>query len=87
MSLLAHGDHTSSSEVTHISQHGIWLLSSRGKELYMPYEKFPWFKNQPVQAIYNIEEPSPGHFYWPELDVDLTETIIENPSKFPLSAS
>lgn len=38
-------------------------------------------------SVHNIEEPSPGHFYWPDIDVDLTEAIIQNPGEFPLSAS
>ncbi|MEN8180825.1 MAG: integron cassette protein, partial [Pseudomonadota bacterium] len=29
---------------------------------------------------------SPGHYYWPEIDVDLTKEIIEHPERFPLSA-
>lgn len=49
----------------------------------MPYEVFPWFKDQPVGAILNVEEPSPGHYYWPDIDVDLTEEIIEHPERFP----
>ena len=49
----------------------------------MPYDNFPWFKEQPVSVILNVEEQSPGHFYWPELDVDLTEEIIEHPERFP----
>jgi len=51
--------------------------------MFMPYEEFPWFKDQPVEAILNVEEPSPGHFYWPDIDVDLTEEIIEHPGRFP----
>jgi len=43
----------------------------------------PWFKEQPVKAIVNVEEQAPGHFYWPDLDVDLTEEIIEHPERFP----
>jgi hypothetical protein len=31
-----------------------------------------------------VEEPSVGHFYWPDLDVDLTAEIIEDPERFPL---
>lgn len=31
----------------------------------------------------NVEEPSSRHFYWPDLDVDLTEEIIEHPERFP----
>jgi hypothetical protein len=34
----------------------------------------------------NVEEPRHGHFFWPELDVDLTEEIIEHPDRFPLTA-
>lgn len=85
MSLSAHGDATSAIEVTNISSHGVWLLAHE-KELFMPYEEFPWFKEQPVRAILNVEEPSPGHFYWPDLDVDLSEEIIEHPDRFPKKA-
>lgn len=49
----------------------------------MPHEEFPWFRDQPAKTILNVEEPSPGHFYWPELDVDLTEEIIQYPDRFP----
>ena len=81
------GKNTSETEVTHISLHGVWILSSSGKELFMPYEDFPWFRDEAVKVIYNVEEPSPGHFYWPDIDVDLSENIIENPSHFPRQAS
>ena len=85
MNSLAHGDNTSAIEVTNISAHGLWLLL-RGKELFLSYEKFPWFKDQPMKTILHVEEPSPGHYYWPEIDVDLTEEIIEHPERFPLKA-
>ena len=85
MKSLAHGNSISNVEVSNISSHGVWLLT-HGKELFMPYNNFPWFKEQTVQSITNIEEPSLGHFYWPELDVDLTEEIIEHPERFPFKA-
>ena len=85
MSSLTHGNNISEVEVSNISAHGVWLLA-HGKELFMPYEDFPWFKEQTVKSIINVEEQSPGHFYWPELDVDLTEEIIEHPERFPLKA-
>jgi hypothetical protein len=72
-------------EVTNISNHGIWLLT-REKELFIPYEEFPWFKDAPVGKILNVEEPTTGHFYWPELDVDLGIESIEHPERFPLKA-
>lgn len=86
MSLSTRGVNTSITEVTHVSPFGVWLLASSGKELFMSYHDFPWFKDQPVRVIYNVEEPTPGHFYWPDLDVDLSEAIIEKPSAYPLSA-
>jgi hypothetical protein len=85
MNSLAHGKHTSAVEVTNISAHGLWLLV-RGKELFMPYAHFPWFRDLPVKSILNVEEPTQGHFYWPDVDVDLTEEIIEHPERFPLEA-
>ena len=36
-------------EVTNISGHGIWLLTG-GRELFLPYRDFPWFKEQTVAA-------------------------------------
>lgn len=79
------GESTSAIEVTNISQHGIWILAS-GTEYFMSYDDFPWFKDVPVGKILNIEEPSPGHFYWPDLDVDLGVESIEHPNRFPLKA-
>lgn len=76
---------TSPVEVTHISAHDVWLLAGN-RELFMAYDKFPWFKDAPVGKILNVEEPTPGHYYWPELDVDLTEEIISHPERFPLEA-
>lgn len=79
------GESTSPAEVTNISGHGVWLLAAEG-ELFLPYESFPWFKDAPVGKILNVEEPTPGHYYWPDLDVDLTAEIIEHPERFPLTA-
>lgn len=76
------GNNTSAVEVTNISTHGLWLLA-RDREYFMPYSSFPWFKEQRVSAIVNVEESSPGHFYWPDLDIDLSEEIIEHPERFP----
>jgi hypothetical protein len=85
MSSLEHGNSTSTIEVTNISAHGIWLLA-HDKELFMSYDDFPWFRDQAVKSIFKVEEPSKNHYYWPELDVDLSLKIIENPVDFPLKA-
>ena len=85
MSSLPHGTTSSEIEVTNISNHGVWLLSG-SKELFMPFEDFPWFKNEPIGKILNVEEPTPGHFYWPDLDIDIGIDTIENPERYPLKA-
>jgi hypothetical protein len=85
MSSKLHGIATSGIEITNISSHGVWLLVG-DRELFMSYEDFPWFKDAPVGKVLNVEEQSPGHFYWPDLDVDLGLETIENPEKFPLKA-
>ena len=81
----ATGKNTSGVEVTHISGNGVWILAG-DTELFMSYEDFPWFKDAPVGKILNVQQPHPGHFYWPDLDVDLTAEIIEHPDRFPLKA-
>jgi hypothetical protein len=86
MNSLALGNNISLAEVTHISSHGVWLLTQT-EELFMSYEDFPWFKNQPVNAILRVEEPSPNHFYWPDMDIDLTVEMIKHPERFPLQAT
>lgn len=52
----------------------------------MPYEDFPWFKDLSVAKILNVEKLTPGHFYWPDLDVDLALKTIEHPERFPLKS-
>lgn len=79
------GKNISEIEVTNISTHGIWLLTGE-KELFLPYDEFPWFRDVPISKILNVEQPAPGHFYWPELDVDLGIESIEHPERFPLKA-
>ena len=85
MSSKPHGELTSPIEVTNVSKHGLWLFAY-GKEPFLPYESFPWFKEANIGSVPNVEESSPGHFYWPDLDVDLGLESIEHPERFPLTA-
>ena len=77
------GIDTSPLEVTNISPHGIWLLTTE-EELFLSFEEFPWFKEARVSAILHVECPQPGHFYWPDMDVDLTLESIRHPERYPL---
>ena len=79
------GISTLEAEVTNISSHGIWLLTGN-EELFLPYKDFPWFKDASVGKILNVKEPTSGHFYWPDLDVDLGLETIRYPDRFPLRA-
>ena len=77
------GPSTSDVEVTNISRHGFWVLLD-GRELFLPFDEFPWFRSAPVEAILRVERPQPDHLYWPALDVDLSVESIEHPERFPL---
>ncbi|WP_008314859.1 DUF2442 domain-containing protein [Leptolyngbya sp. PCC 6406] len=57
-------------EVNAISAHGLCLLCG-DREYFLPYDQFPWFQDAPIKHIFNLEEPHPGHLYWPDLDIDL----------------
>ena len=48
--------------------------------------RFSVVRDAPVGHILNVEEPTAGHYYWPDLDVDLSLQIIRNPERFPLKA-
>jgi hypothetical protein len=76
---------TSAVEVTNISRHGFWLLLDE-RELFLPFDEFPWFRGAPVDAILRVERPQPDHLYWPDVDVDLTVESIEHPERYPLRA-
>ncbi|MCH8073446.1 MAG: DUF2442 domain-containing protein [Proteobacteria bacterium] len=85
MSSSAHGKPASGTEVTRVSSHGVWLLAD-DREFFLSYDDFPWFKDAPIGKIINVEQSSPGHFCWPELDIDLDMESIEHPDRFPLQA-
>ena len=79
------GGSTSPIEVSNISSHGVWLFA-HGEEFFLSYAEFPWFKDVSVGAIINVEEPVPGHLYWPDLDVDLGIETLRHPERFPLKS-
>jgi len=77
------GKRTSVVEVGNVSAHGLWLLLG-DRELFLPFDKFPWFRDAPIAQLVNVELLSPDHLYWPDLDVDLAVESIEHPERFPL---
>jgi len=79
------GASTSALEVTNVSPHGFWLLWN-GAEYFLAFEYFPWFREASVGAIGHVELQGEDHFYWPDLDVDLSLDIIKNPDNYPLAS-
>ena len=78
-----HGASTSGVEVTHVSQHGFWLLL-KDEELLVPFSEFPWFKDITIDQLSKVELPSENHLYWPQLDIDICVDSIRDPKAFPL---
>ena len=86
MILLKHVRNILETEVTNISSHGLWILSN-GKEFFLSYDNFPWFKDKTVNDIIKVESFGQGHLYWENLDVDLSLEMIEHPERFPLQSN
>ena len=77
------GGSTSGAELQNVSPQGIWILVD-DREHYLPFDRFPWFRNATVSQLADIERPRPEHLRWPGLDVDLTLASIEDPERYPL---
>jgi hypothetical protein len=77
------GGHTSKVEVTNVSPQGFRLLLA-GRELFVPFAEFPWFRDASIGQITAVEQPSAGHLYWPQLDIDLAVESIDHPHRYPL---
>ncbi|WP_151694996.1 DUF2442 domain-containing protein [Microcystis aeruginosa] len=71
MNLETLGQNTSQAEVTHIPYHKIWILANN-EEMFLSDQDCPCFQDVPIRQILNIQEPFSNHFYWPDLDVDLS---------------
>ena len=70
-------------EVTNVSPQGFWILLG-DDELFLPFHLFPWFERATIAEIGNVRLVSPGHLYWPDLDVDLSTDSIAHPEEYPL---
>jgi len=71
-------------EVTSVDRFGVRLLV-RGKEYFLPYEEYPWFREAKIGDILDVQLLHEDHLCWPKLDVDLSVESLENPERFPLT--
>lgn len=76
------GGPTSAVELSNVSPHGLWIFFD-GRELYLSFDHFPWFRDATIAQLAEIERPRPEHLHWPLLDVDLTVDSILHPESFP----
>ena len=74
-----------SASVENITAFGIWILV-KGKEYFLNYKDYPYFKNRPINSIQEIKFLHSHHIHWPKLDVDLEIDNLENPEKYPLKS-
>lgn len=83
MRLKKPGKNTLEAEVQNISKHGIWVFV-KGKEYFLDYENFPWFKNAPVDEVFHMQFIHDHHLHWPDLDIDIEVESLDTPEKYPL---
>jgi len=69
--------------VENITPFGIWLYVKE-KEYFLSYKDYPYFREQTVKSIQNVQLLHGYHLYWPDLDVDLEIDNLENPGKYTL---
>jgi len=77
------GGKSVSVSVENITPFGIWLFV-KGKEYFLGYADYPYFRDQILSAIQDVKLLHEFHLYWPQLDVDLEIDNIEHPKKYPL---
>lgn len=79
------GTATSPIEVVQLTPQGLWL-AYQDREFFLDHDDFPWFREASARQVFNVTEVSSGHFYWPDIDIDLDVERIEHPERFPLVA-
>ena len=71
--------------VENITPFGIWLFVKE-QEYFLSYKSYPYFKDQTLYSIQNVQLLHGYHLYWPELDIDLEIDNLEYPEKYPLQS-
>ena len=83
MKSVQRGQDTSAVEVANVSPSGFWLLVE-GRERFLSFNDFPWFREATIAELTHVLLPSPHHLYWPSLDVDLAVESLDHPERYPL---
>ena len=80
MSVLLEKNGTTTAEVTMINARGI-LLFVGGKEYYLSYDRYPWFRNAKVSDVLDVTMPDEESLRWDAIDVDLEIDSIIHPER------
>ena len=64
---------------------GLWI-EAIGKEYFLNFDEFPWFKKASVKDIYSVKLFHKHHLCWPSLDIDIDLHSIAKLEKYPLIA-
>lgn len=83
MTLSRLGEDTLQVEVTSITAIGLWVLAGN-REYFVPFADYPEFRQATVAQIVHVQQPSPGQFYWPDLDIDIETAALDEPERFSL---
>lgn len=70
-------------EILNVSPHGVWLYVG-GKEFFLSYTEFPWFKDARLSEIEQVKLIHGRYLRWEELDVDLALDSLEHLDHYPL---
>lgn len=70
-------------EISAVTAEGVRIVID-GRERFMPFKRFPWFKDATIAQILNVEYELEDDLRWPDLDVDLHIESIDHPERFPL---
>lgn len=76
---------STSVEVLRASSGGLWV-AVHGREYFLDFGHFPWFRRAPLDSVFTVELLGPDHLHWPELDVDLHLDSLVHPERYPLVA-
>jgi hypothetical protein len=55
-----------------------------GRERFLPFDAFPWFRQATIEQVMDVELAALGHLRWPSLDIDLAVDSIDRPDEYPL---
>lgn len=72
-------------KVLTITANGILLSISEG-DFFLNYKDYPWFKNAPINQVFDVKMEGDHAVRWDALDVDLKIESIIHPERYPLIA-